>query len=394
MAWGLSKNGFNRPNQAEIREDLDEQQRELFGADVNLNDKSPNGIINGILSYTFAKLWELTEKVWHSSHPSQAIGKQLDYLTVFFGTQRRRSRYAMVTLTIKGTPNYVVPFGRLYERSDENDAQYMQLEDCVLDESGNGKVDATCVLSGYKGNAPIGVITVQVEPDSDVISVTNETIAEGGVDEETDEELRVRLEDSHSTLGSGTINAIYSDLIAVDGVRAVKIKVNEKSVEVDGLPPHSIGVYTFGGNEKEIAAALMTNYTGIQFFGTTVVATEDASGTSHDIGFSKAVTKPIAVDVDVKTDSTFSTRGVNDIKNAIVKVIGGIDTDDILHNGLNMGDDVVYMQLANAVMNVQGVVDVSIKMGEKGQELKPQTVEIGEMFVASIETSDIKVVTS
>lgn len=394
MAWGLSKNGFNRPNQAEIREDLDNQQRELFGADVNLNDKSPNGIINGILSYTFSKLWELAEKVWHSSHPSQAIGKQLDYLTVFFGTQRRRSRFAMVTLKIKGTPNYTVPFGRLYERTDGNDSQYMQLEDCVLDENGDGLVDATCVLAGSLGNAPKNVITVQVEPDSDVISVTNEDVAEGGVNEETDEELRTRLESSHSTLGSGTINAIYSDLIAVDGVRAVKIKVNETSVEKDGLPPHSIGVYTFGGIDKEIAEALMTNYTGIQFFGTTIIPTEDISGATHNIGFSKAVTKPIEVEITVKKDSTFSTNGEKDIKNAIVKVIGGADTDGVVHNGLNMGDDVVYMQLANAVMNVQGVTDVSILMGEKGQSLTANTIVIGEMFVASIDVNDIKVVVS
>lgn len=394
MAWGLSKNGFNRPNQAEIREDLDNQQRELFGADVNLNDKSPNGIINGILSYTFSKVWELAEKVWHSSHPSQATGKQLDYLTVFFGTQRRRSRFAMVTLKIKGTPNYTVPFGRLYERNDGNDSQYMQLEDCVLDSNGDGTVDATCVLEGALGNAPKNVITVQVEPDSDVISVNNEDVAEGGVNEETDEELRTRLESSHSTLGSGTVNAIYADLIAVSGVRAVKIKVNETSVAADGLPPHSIGVYTFGGIDKEIAEALMTNYTGIQFFGTTIIPTEDISGATHNIGFSKAVTKPIEVEITVKKDSTFSTNGDKDIKNAIVKVVGGTDTDGVVHNGLNMGDDVVYMQLANAVMNIQGVTDVSILMGEKGQSLSANSIVIGEMFVASVDVNDIKVVVS
>lgn len=392
MAWGLSKNGFNRPNQAELRDDLDNQQRELFGADVNLNDKSPNGIINGILSYTFSKVWELAEKVWHSSHPSQATGVQLDYLTVFFGTQRRRSRYAMVTLKIKGTPNYTVPFGRLYERSDGNESQYLQMEDCLLDGSGNGSVDATCVLSGNAGNAPENVINVQVEPDSDVLSVTNDEVAEGGVNEETDEELRTRLASSHSTLGSGTVNAIYADLIAVDGVRAVKIKVNEKPTTEDGLPPHSIGVYTFGGVDQGIADALITNYTGIQFYGTTIVPTQDISGTSHDIGFSKAVTKPVEVKITLVKNSNFSSRGVNDVKNAIVKVIGGMDTDGVLHNGLNMGDDVVYMQLANAVMNVEGVVDVSILMGEKGQSLTPNTITIGEMFVASISLSDIEVV--
>lgn len=394
MTWGLNKNGFDRPNQAEIREDLDEQQRELFGADVNLNDKSPNGIINGILSYTFSKLWELAEKVWHSSHPSQAEGKQLDYLTVFFGTQRRRNRYAMGTIQIKGTPGYTVPYGRIYERNDGSNVQYMQLEDCLINVDGNGFADVTAITYGESGNAPANTLTVPVEPDSDVISVINYGKIEGGVNEETDEELRVRLEASQSSLGSGTINAIYSDLIAVPNVRAVRIKVNETSEIVDGNPPHSISVYVLGGDGKEIGEALMKNYTGISFNGTNPVFVQDVGGNQHVLYYTRAYKTQIKSKVTIKVNEQFSTNGIKFVQDAIVKVIGGLDNQNITHNGLNMGEDVVYMQVANAVMNVVGVTDVSLLLAGGDNPLKAENVVIQPDSVAEISVNDIEVVIS
>lgn len=392
MAWGLSKNGFNRPNQAEIREDLDEQQRELFGADVNLNDKSPNGIINGILSYTFSKLWELAEKVWHSSHPSEAEGKQLDYLTVFFGTQRRRNRYAMGEIQIKGTPGYIVPSGRIYERNDDSEMQYMQLQDCLINIDGNGFAEVTAINYGEAGNAPERTLTVPVEPDSDVISVINYEKITGGVNEETDEELRLRLESSQSSLGSGTINAIYSDLIAVPGVRAVQIKVNETSDYVDGIPPHSIAVSTLGGESQEIGEALMKNYTGIRFYGNKPVLVKDVGGNYHTLWYTLAYKTPIKAKVTIKVNNNFSSNGVKFVQDAIVKVIGGLDNENITHNGLNMGEDVIYMQVANAVMNVMGVTDVSLLLADNDNVLKPENVVIRPTSVAEIAVSDIEVV--
>ncbi|MEK5360737.1 hypothetical protein MHB45_09515 [Peribacillus sp. FSL K6-5616] len=86
MAWGLSEKGFNRPNQADLKEEIDQKQKELFGEDVNLSYKSPNGIISGLLSWILAKVWELAEKVYHSGHPSEAEDKNLDYLTSYFLT--------------------------------------------------------------------------------------------------------------------------------------------------------------------------------------------------------------------------------------------------------------------------------------------------------------------
>lgn len=388
--WGLGSRGFYRPNQKEIRDDLDIKTRELFGANVNLNNKSPNGIINGVLSWFYAMLWEMAEKVYKSAYPSQAEGVSLDYLTIFFGTTRRRMQYAEGRLKFTGTAGHVIPFGRLYEKEDK--VQYVLIQEVQLDSSGVGYGNAVAYDAGAKGNTLADTITIQVEPDSDITAVTNVDPFEGGADEESDVELRKRLAVSASALGSGTIDAIYADLLEVSGVRAVRIKVNEESTTVDGLPPHSIAVYTYGGDENSIARALIRNYTGIQFFGSTVVSVPDVSGFNHDIGFSKATITPVQFEIAVDTNNTFPSDGPTAVKDAIINVVGGTLSNGSVSNGLNMGDDVLYARMIAAVMSVQGVTNVKLEMNKKGTlPLTTDDIVIDDMQVANVEAIDIAV---
>lgn len=390
MNWGLSDKGFYRPNQNEIKAMLDARTREEFGANVNLNYKSPNGILNGIWSWFFARLWEMGERVYHSSHPSQAVDVQLDYLTMFFGTARRRPQYSEGTLKFTGTPFYVIPAGRLYKRSDG--AQFVLLQSVALDASGVGYGDISALDTGVFSNSNPNSITEQVEPDSDITAVTNEQATEGGAAREGDVELRRRLANSYAALGSGTINAIYPALLEVPGVRAVRVKVNETSSVKDGLPPHSIAVYTYGGNETEIAEALMKNYTGIQYFGTTQIPVKDISGNEHIIGFSKATTVEIEFRINIVVDNTFSSDGETTVRDSIINVVGGVDSNGNARNGYNMGDDVIYPQIISAVMNVQGVTNTTVEMSIKGSGSWVTTdIPIDDMEVANTSLADITV---
>lgn len=389
MSWGLSKKGFYRPNQNEIKAMLDQRTKDSFGANVNINYKSPNGILNGIWSWFFAKLWEMAEKVYHSSHPSQAEGVQLDYLTVFFGTSRIRPQYSEGILKFTGTPFYTIPYGRLFERQDG--VQFVLLTPVTLDAAGIGYGDVTSLDTGIDTNSSVNTITIQVEPDSDITGVTNENETTGGAEEEGDVELRKRLTNSFAALGSGTVNSILADLLEVPAVRAVRVKVNEKGVTVDGLPPHSIAVYTYGGDDNDIANALMENYTGIQFFGSTSVTVKDISGHDHIIAFSKATTVPIYFDLKLSSNNTFSAGGINDVKDAIVSVVGGTDTRGVVHNGLNMGEPVVYARVISAIMGVQGVTNVQLTMGDTTPPTSTADITINDMEVASVDVADIGV---
>lgn len=389
MAWGLSNKGFLTPNQAQLKEEIDQRQRELFGDDVNLSSKSPNGILSGILSWVVSILWATLEKIYHNGHVSSAEGVNLDYKTIEFNTSRNPEQFAETVLSFTGTPNYTILAGTRFERADGID--YALKEDLTLDGVGYGAGEAVSLLPGIIGNASTGTVTVQSEPSADVFTVTNTEAATGGREEETDAELRRRLLNSGGSNGSGTTNAILADVLATTGVRAANIVVNEKSIVVNGQPAHSNHVFVLGGDGQTIADTLFNNYVGLEFFGSSSYTVKDIGGNSHIISYTPATAIDIYVDVTLVTDNTFQADGVTQAKDAIVKLIGGTASDGTIYIGLNMGDDVTHSRILSTIMGVQGVQDAILKIGTSVNPTGTTNIAIATNNVAQINFSNIAV---
>lgn len=390
MAWGLSDKGFNRPNQADLKEEIDQKQKELFGDDVNLSYKSPNGLISGLLSWVLAKVWELGEKVYLSGHPSKAEGANLDSLTPYFLTSRNPELSAETQVEITGTPNFVVVAGTRYET--ESGIEFAVKEDVTLDSTGNGIADVVALTPGVVGNVLAGEITVQSEPNADVTSVTNSQPATGGREKETDVELRKRLLDTNGIKGFATPNSLISAVQNVLGVRAANIHNNNTNATVNGTPPNSYQVYVLGGDGQEIAEAIFEKGpAGIEPFGTTSFQVLDISGVSHKVSYTPANTVNIFASVDLTTDNTFQTSSITEVKDTIVRFIGGTTSDGSIYAGLNMGDKVIVQQLSYEVMQIQGVRDVAIKIGKTAGTLAASNITIATNEVAQTKAADITV---
>lgn len=389
MAWGLSRTGFQRPNQAELKEAIDQRQRELFGEDVNLSPKSPNGILSGVLSWVTSILWQTLERVYHNGHVSEAEGASLDYKTVEFNTSRNPEQYAEAMVSFTGTPNYVILAGTRYETP--NGVDYVVKENVTLDGAGNGIGEVVALSPGIIGNTAANTITVQSEPNVDIFTVTNTTAATGGREEETDDELRSRLLKLGSSNGSGTTNAIIADVLATSGVRAANIIVNPTPQTVNGQPPHSNHVIALGGDGQEIAETLFRNYTGFRFYGSDEYSVKDISGNLHTIAYTPAVATNIYAKITLFTDNTFPIDGVNQVKNAIVRLIGGIASDGTVYTGLNMGDDVTYSRILATIMSVQGVTDATLSIGTDPNNTGVTNVIMDVGQVAQIDFGNIEV---
>lgn len=391
MAWGLSKDGFNRPNQADIKADLDTRQRELFGDDVNLSAKSPNGIINGLLSWFFAKLYELAERVYHSGHVSQAEGVQLDYKAAEFNTARKPQQHAEVILTFTGTPNATILSGTRFETASGID--FALKTNLVLDSSGNGSGEAVSLTPGVIGNSALeNTITVQSEPSASIATVNNLAAANGGRDEETDQELRNRLLNSNASNGYGNPNSIVSSILELTGVRAANISVNNTNAVVSGQPAKSFQVYALGGNGQEIAEAIFEKGSaGIQPYGTSNFNVMDISGNTHVIGYTPATEVSILANVTLTVDNTFPSDGVAQVKDAIVSIIGGTSSNGTIITGLNMGDDVIFSKISAAVSMIQGVLDAFVQIRKSGGTLGTSNIAIAANEVAQTKAADIVV---
>jgi uncharacterized phage protein gp47/JayE len=320
---------------------------------------------------------------------SEAEGVSLDYKTIEFNTSRNPEQYAETTLFITGTPSYTVLAGTRFETSKGID--YALKEDLTLDVSGNGTGEAVSLLPGIIGNTGTATITVQSEPSVDILTVTNNIDATGGREEETDDELRSRLLKSGGSNGSGTTNAILADVLATTGVRAASIVVNNTAAAVSGQPAHSNHVFALGGDGQTIADALFKNYVGLQFYGSNTFGVKDISGNSHTIGYTPATQANIYAIVTLVTNNTFQADGVTQVKDAIVKIIGGVASDGTIYTGLSMGDDVIYSRILSTIMSIQGVVDTTLKIGTAANPTGTTNIVIANNVVAQAAFANITV---
>lgn len=99
------------------------------------------------------------------------------------------------------------------------DIQYMVSQAAVIldGETTVNNVPVTAILPGAAGNVPIGTISSFVSPPFSGASVNNPLAFTTGTDNETDDELRIRVKRALASKGLGTATAVQA---AVDGAQS------------------------------------------------------------------------------------------------------------------------------------------------------------------------------
>ena len=120
----------------------------------------------------------------------------------------------------------------------------------------------------------VGTITNTVTKVLGVVSVNNASGAiQTGQDEETDQELRIRRQQSVSIGSTGYLNGILGDILNLDGVTDGKVYENDTSAtDSNGIPAHSIWAIVEGGANSDIANVIYAKKTaGAGMLGDVVV---------------------------------------------------------------------------------------------------------------------------
>lgn len=150
---------------------------------------------------------------------------------------------------------------------------------------------------------PNGSITVIVSNVTGLESVVNLVDPDMGRTQETDEELRLSYIKKRYNSASSQAEAIESYILSeVDDTKAVRVYENATD-EVDsyGRPPHSVEVIVDGGNDDEIAKAILKKKSGgIYTFGSERQSVLGTYGDVIDIGFNR----PEKVYVWIKVEIT------------------------------------------------------------------------------------------
>ncbi|NMH83260.1 baseplate J/gp47 family protein [Heyndrickxia coagulans] len=361
----LDSTGFTKKTYSQLLDEMEAKAKELFGEDVNTNVYTPLGIIIRIFAWFMALLWEVVERVYNNSFPSTAEGVSLDRIAKLKGMTRLPADYAYGQIQITGTANETIPAGLVV--GTKTGVLFETTEDCVLDANGVGNVEIYAQETGSAGNVEAGTITEIVESDSDIYSVLNPEPTTSGRDQETDAEFYERFKTYPEKKGSSNIEGIRAVLLETAGVRDAVVSQNTTNTEKDGLPPHCIAPFVFGGTDEDVAQAIFSVAGGgIQVYGTTVVQVTDSQGTVHEIGFTRPETIQVFVRVTLTKGNEFPSDGIANVRRQILSYIGGPDETGHEYPGLGLKENVVHARLVATVLNTPGVEDAIVELSKDG----------------------------
>jgi len=206
--------------------------------------------------------------------------------------------------------------------------------------------------------APPNTITILDAPPIGFISTSNVVSLNLGRSEESDEELRLRIQNNRGSESTGTIPSITSSILNnVDGVLSVSIIENETHLtDAEGRPPHSFEAVVVGGVNSDVAQELWrTKPASISTYGNTTVATTDSNGNLRDIHFTRPTVVNLAVNITYERydEEAFPLLGEDLIQEAVVEYI----------NSLDLGNDVIPSRVSGIIYSkVTGIDEIVVEV--------------------------------
>lgn len=387
----LTKYGFKRQRTADYLPIIEEQARELYGEDADLSDLTPVGKIIHLQAQQRAEDNEQLEMVYNSRFVDTSEGATLEANVRRALITRKRWIKAKGEVVLTLDKGAKVNAGDLF-RTRYN-IYFKALESIIAAEDGKYRIGVEALEYGAIGNAEPGDISIIVNPQSGINSVTNSDAFLNGQDEETDLELQDRYYDSLGKVGARRVESIEANVLDdVEGVRAAIAIENDTNVEdAEGRPPHSVETVVLGGLDEDVAMAIFRKKGGgIQAYGSTVYTFTDNRGITHEIGFTRATTVVVHVRVYVKKGNQYPLNGDNLVIGQIVKYVGGT-YEGTLYNGVGMSSNVVCVKAEARVLSIDGIDDVRVEFSTDGITYEPSNVLIAFPEVAETDESKVEV---
>lgn len=340
MATTIDEEGFHRDRYQEVREENAQRWNDSF-PDLDTDTQTVAGRVISIQSAIRDDLNGKAEYTLNSFSPFTAIGAQLSNLAPLMNKRRLPRIYSQVTLQFNADLNgATVPDGTIVSSSLDVTKKYATQQAITIAPNGSGSVLAEALeASNFKPSA--GTMTVMESGVFGVASVTNLNEGTLGRARETDAQLRARMLKTSSAV-SGTPEGIFTAISQVDGVTYTSVLENfTDTTNPAGMPPHSIMPVVDGGDDTEVALAILgSRAAGIQFTTSTnipaatwvsVSVINPANNQSVVVWFARPSNTTAAIVVDVDTDANFPADGNQRIKDAVVAYVNAWDIGKLLY---------------------------------------------------------------
>ncbi len=221
-------------------------------------------------------------------------------------------------------------------------------------------------------------------PIAGVDTATNKVAATVGQLAESDSQLRQRRDSELAARGSTSVNAIFSKISEVAGVRSVVVLENfTNAVDGNSLTPHSIQAIVDGGTDKAVAKAIFDSRpVGTDMNGAVSESVVDSMNIPRNILFDRPTAVPIFIDIAITLLSDYPTDGDAQIKAALVK----FGTDNLF-----AGDDVITSRLYTPINSIQGMQVDSLFIDTSASPTLSTPLVISLTQLAQINTVNINI---
>ncbi len=373
---------------------------EYHGANPALTDRN-TGSVTRLLAESFAReyatLSKQLEGVYQAGFIDTASGRDLDQLASLLGIVRRRQLSASGSVVFsRNTPSpadIFIPAGTKLSTTDAPAAVFETTDDRTL-QRGALSVDApvSAVVPGDSGLVVENTIRVMNRPILGIDAVGNPLSTRFSGADETDELLRARCRRALETSGKATTGSLLGALTTLPGLREKDIRIAEDYLAHPGVvyldvafPELSSPTEAAAIRNEAVALIEATRPVGIRIEhnidaarppgpatpaeGT--VAEDTTDGEPVTVAVVPAGVQSVAVDVDVQlTPTTLSfsadqrARLIKRAEDAVAAVIADA----------GVGEALVYNRLVATLMQLEGVLDVALRMGTAETGLQRKNV--------------------
>lgn len=310
----LDANGLQTRTLTELKTELGDDLKLIYGNDINIDSNSPDGQTIGIFSQAGIDLREVLQQLNAGFDPDQAEGRILDQRVAINGIVRNAGTFTyqdieiitdralnLVGLDLQATE--LNPTGVYTVRDSEGNLFYLLTSQSI---GGAGTYSYT-FRAAEIGKVEVLTNTINIIETviPGVVSVNNPTAANSiGVNEETDYDLRIRRRASVALPALGYLDSIQAEIENLENVSEVVVLENDTGiVDGDGTPGHTIWVIVEGGDPNEIAEVLYKKKTA----GAGMRGAQEVDVTRVDGGNFKAKYDiPVSQDLYIQFTLTFS----------------------------------------------------------------------------------------
>lgn len=406
----LTGSGVIVPDTENILTDVQNEWKEIFGANLSVEPETPQGRIIEMIARQRIFTLQMAAATSNMLNLEKAYGFVLDDIGSLFQIQRKSATYTTTQITMSGVANTVIPIGTQL-RSDEgylfvNDYEY------VIGGSGSTTGAFRAEESGVIP-AEVGTITTIVSSVPGLEAVINNANATSGQEQESDEEFRNRIKASLMINSTSALTAIKSAVANVDGV--IQVKGYENPTETDSIlntifriPAHSIGIIVDYNEtdpetqpvghaiaesiykKKTLGAGYITAETSAaDDYLKTIGYTDEYEGETHEVVFAKPIDHQVYCTITVKRQNYSGGDLERDVKNAVAQFLSGNNPEV---DRVGIGETLSPFEIAAAVSSAIPDIFISaVTIGNSAGSQSTNVIVLGEAERLVINPEDITV---